>query len=111
MKEITSIPSDETSSSKYDLNKGEGDLQRYFIYKTVKENGVDLLKGECRKCQNVFSRINGATTSMVNHQEKCDSEAWKIYKTASKSRKRLSAPSTPNQQIAIDSIFTVKNFP
>jgi hypothetical protein len=30
-------------------------LQRYFIYKKVKENDIELLTGECLKCGKSFS--------------------------------------------------------
>ena len=51
MEDITDVASSSSvavPSSKYDPSKSEGDLQRYFIYKTVKEGGIDVLRGECR---------------------------------------------------------------
>jgi len=36
---IVSSSNGNVQPSYYNLNKGEGDLQRYFDYKTVKENG------------------------------------------------------------------------
>jgi len=109
MEQITTTSSVYVPHPKYDLSRGEGDLQRYFIYKTIEEDGVKKLKGECRKCGKLLSRIDGATTSMVNHEETCDNEAWKIYKAAPKSRKSISAPSTPKStlQPTIDSKFMV----
>jgi len=111
---VPTLP-DETPPPKYDLSKDEGDLQRYFIYKTVKEDNVDKLKGECRKCGKLISRVGRATSGMITHQENCDEEASKAYKAKSKPRKSSSAPSTPrstrqSQQPAIDSLFKVSHF-
>lgn len=115
MEKGTSISSNDPTASKYDLSRGEGDLQRYFIYKTVEEDGVGMLKGECRKCGQLISRIGRNTTGMINHQSICDDEASKIYKAASKSRKSLSTSSTPQSkhkslQPTIDSAFMVSYF-
>ena len=92
--DVASSSSANVPPSKYDLNKGEGDLQRHFIYKTVKEGEKEVLKGQCRKCSETVPRTGGSTTCMLRNQEKCDNEAWKIYKATSKSRKSNSAPSS-----------------
>jgi len=115
MEGIISTASGYIPHANYDLTRGEGDMQRYFIYKTIEEDGVKKLKGECRKCGQSLSRAGSSTTNMINHEEKCDNEAWKVYKAASKSRKSKSAPSTPQsnrkpQQLKIDSAFTVNYF-
>jgi hypothetical protein len=79
----------------YNLSKNEGDMQRYFIYKKVIESEIELLKGECRKCSKTVSRTGRSTSSMIDHEERCDKDASKLYKAASKSRKSNSGPSTP----------------
>jgi hypothetical protein len=80
-------------ASPYDLTKGEHDLQRYFIYKAKYEDGK--LKGECRKCDQDYSRNNGGTPNMLNHLEKCDKVVYDVYKSEKKLRKNNTAPSTP----------------
>lgn len=89
----------------YDTSKDEGDLQRYFIYKTVEKNGQKLLKGECRKCGNDYSRIDSNTSSMINHLEKCDNAAWKIYKSLRTTKKEANKSDMSSNQFSINSAF------
>jgi hypothetical protein len=112
MEQVAMDSSIDVLPSKYDLSKGEGDLQRYFIYKTVEKDGVKKTVGECRNCQEECPRPTGSTTCKTRHLEKCNKKAWAVYKEASASRKSLSTPNTPQSgrkslQPAIDSLFKV----
>lgn len=89
-----------TDTSPYDLTKSEQDLQRYFIYKAIEKDGQTVLKGQCRKCNQDYSRPGRSTTNMTDHLEKCD-------KAGKEKRKYNFTPTTPRTQPTISSSFKV----
>lgn len=89
-----------TDTSPYDLTKSEQDLQRYFIYKAIEKDGQTVLKGQCRKCNQDYSRAGRSTTNMTDRLEKCD-------KAGKEKRKYNSTPTTPRTQPTISSSFKV----
>lgn len=80
MEELSITASVYAPHANYDLNRDENDLQHYFIYKTIKEDDDEELKGECRKCGQSVSRNGSSRSSMIDHQEIFDKKASTIYK-------------------------------
>jgi hypothetical protein len=68
------------STPAYDLTKSELNLQRYFIYKTIKKDGQTPMKGKCRKYGQGYSRIGGSISNILSRLEDCDNAAYVIYK-------------------------------